>query len=277
MHSSVTFPEMMTLGNSIRIPVIGFGTYKIGGIAEMTRVVKSAYEAGYRHLDTASFYKNEKAIGRALKNNHIPREQMFITSKVWISDMGYDKTLKSFEKSCRDLGTSYMDLYLIHWPGEDVMGTWMALERLYAEGRIRAIGVSNFTISDLKVIVESNHIKPLINQIELHPGYPQLELQSYCRRHLIAVAASAPLGRGEVFDSEVCRQIADAAGKSISQVVLRWQYQLGVISLPKSADPLRLAQNIDIFDFSLDREQMDAISSISGNRLFKDPEIQNRI
>ncbi len=271
MQSSISFPEMVTLGNSVHIPMIGFGTYTIKDVKVMTDVIKYAYDVGYRHIDTASSYKNERAIGKALKKNKIPREKIFITSKVWINEMGYDSALKAFEKSCKYLDTDYIDLYLIHWPTAKSMETWMALERLYAEGKVKAIGVSNFTIEDLNVIVESNHIKPMIDQIEMHPGYPQIELNAYCKRHLIAVSASAPLARGAVFEDPVCREIAASCKKSVSQIVLRWQYQLGIISLPKSVTKERIIQNIDIFDFSLDRSEMEALSSIDGVCLFQKP------
>ncbi len=271
MQHDISFSYMKTLPNGVQIPMIGLGTYKITTNQIMQDVLGCAYTAGYRHIDTASFYKNEQSIRLALKANHIPREHMFITSKVWGSDEGYDPALRAFEKTIANLGTDYLDLYLIHWPTEHFMETWMALERLYAEGRVRAIGVSNFTVEHLQKMVESNHIKPMVNQIEIHPGYPQVELCSYCKRHHIAITASAPLARGGVFNEPVCIDIAKRYHKTVSQIVLRWHYQLGIITVPKSVHADRIAQNIDIFDFTLDQHDMEALSFISGERLFSDP------
>ena len=265
-------PNDIPIGNGVTMPAIGFGTYKINGKTAVLEAIRAAYETGYRHIDTASFYENETEIGAAIRQLEIPRDELFITSKVWFDEDGYDGTLKAFERSCKALGTDYLDLYLIHWPTERTMSTWMALERLYAEGKVRSIGVSNFSCSHLREIVESNHIKPMINQVEIHPGFARDDLRRYCDRHGIHVSASAPLGRGNIFTDPVINEIAESVGKSPAQVVLRWHYQLGIIPLPKSTHRDRIEQNIDIFDFHLSIDSMQRISAIEGNTVFNPPE-----
>ncbi len=265
-------PNLIHIASGVMIPSLGFGTYKVNGKTTVLEAVRAAYEAGYRFIDTASFYQNEKELGAAIATLSIPREELFISSKVWLDSDGYDKTLESFEKSCKDMGTDYLDLFLIHWPTERTMSTWMALERLYAEGKVRSIGVSNFEIEHLKEIVESNHIKPMINQIEVHPGFPQTELRNYCDRHGIHVCSSAPLGRGAIFSHPDIQEIADLNGVSPSQAVLRWHYQLGIIPIPKSQHREHIDENIDIFDFTLSIDDMQKLSSLEGERLFKTPE-----
>ncbi len=264
-------PNTIPIATGVMIPSIGFGTYKVNGKTTMLEAIRSAYDAGYRFIDTAAFYKNEKELGAAIATLGIAREDLFITSKVWLENDGYDKTLKSFEKSCKDLGTDYLDLFLIHWPTERTMSTWMALERLYAEGKVRAIGVSNFDIDNLKEIVESNHIKPMINQIEIHPGHPQDELRKFCDRHGIHICSSAPLGRGNIFSDPDILQIADRNDRSPSQVVLRWHYQLGISPIPKSLNKEHIEEIIDIFDFTLSIDDMQKLSSLKGSCLFKAP------
>jgi diketogulonate reductase-like aldo/keto reductase len=273
MHDTIDFQPMITLSNGVDIPAVGLGTFRIESQAEMSHVVEQAYRAGYRHVDTASFYGNEHLIREAVKQASIPRERLFITSKVWITDNGYESTLSSFKRTLKQLETTYLDLYLIHWPSEATLETWMALERLYAEGKVRAIGVSNFTEEDLNVLVESNHIKPMINQIEIHPGYVQDNLVRYCRRHNVAITASAPLGRGTLLDNPEITDIAEQSGKSPAQVILRWHLQRQIIPIPKSSHTDRLETNIDLFDFSLDEKQMMKITQIQGERLFSPPVI----
>lgn len=271
MADAIDFPVNTVLSNGVHIPSVGLGTFGIESQAEMDDVLSAACASGYRHIDTAAFYGNEQLIRKALKKCSIKREQLFITSKVWVTDNGYETTLASFKQSLKNLGTSYLDLYLIHWPSEANMETWMALERLYAEGKVRAIGVSNFSEIELKEIVESNHIKPMINQIEVHPGYRRDDLVRYCRRHQIAVTASAPLGRGESLDDPAITEIAAKIGRTPAQVVLRWHLQREIIAIPKSSRADRIRENIGCLDFTLDTHQMGRIDEVHGSVLFSHP------
>jgi diketogulonate reductase-like aldo/keto reductase len=272
MADAIEFPVNTPLSNGVQVPSIGLGTFRIESQAEMDEVIEAAYASGYRHIDTAAYYDNEQLIRMALKKGSIKREQLFLTSKVWVEDNGYEATLASFRQSLKRLGTTYLDLYLIHWPNEATMETWMALERLYAEGKVRAIGVSNFTELELKQIVESNHIKPMINQIEVHPGLSREGLVRYCRRHQIAVTASAPLGRGEILDNPTITEIAEQLGKTPAQVVLRWHIQRDIIPIPKSSRVDRIRENIGCLDFRLDSNQMHRIDHVAGSALFSHPQ-----
>ncbi|MGM0432012.1 MAG: aldo/keto reductase [Spirochaetota bacterium] len=264
-------PYITKLVNGVNMPVLGLGTFGITDSRAMEMVLGEAFKLGFRHIDTAAFYQNESVIRGALKVADIPRDQVFITTKVWVDDNGYDTTLKAFERSLNNLGTDYLDLYLIHWPSEATLETWMALERLYAEGKVRAIGVSNFSQEDLNILVESNHMKPMINQIEVHPGYPQEELIRYCRRHQIVVSAATPLARGEFLDHPVIREIAQAHQKTTAQIILRWHLQRDVCPLPKTEHPNRLQENMDVFDFQLDQGQMNNITSLGGKQIYSYP------
>lgn len=264
-------PHITKLVNGVGMPMLGLGTFGITNPRAMELVLGEAFKLGYRHIDTAAFYNNESLIRGALKVSDIPRDQLFITSKVWVEDNGYDSTLKAFERTLENLGTHYVDLYLIHWPSDATLETWMALERLYAEGHARAIGVSNFSQDDLNILVESNHMKPMVNQIEVHPGYPQEELVRYCRRHQVTVSAAVPLARGAFFTHPVIREIAESHQKTTAQVILRWHVQRNICPLPKSEHANRLQENMDIFDFQLDQGQMNSISALGGEKLYSYP------
>lgn len=257
------------LNNGTEIPVIGFGTYKATGEAAASAVV-DAVHAGYRLIDTAAFYGNEQGVGEGIRSCGVPREQLFITSKVWRTDRGYEKTKAAFQKTLANLGLDYLDLYLIHWPAsssvypdwEDInLGTWRAMTELYHEGKIRAIGVSNFKPHHLKALMETE-VQPMVDQIELHPGQNQEETTAYCRKNHILTEAWSPLGRGRIFQDETLLAIAEKYGKSLPQISLRWELQHGYLPIPKSVRPERIRENLDVFSFELSDEDMAAIDAL---------------
>ncbi len=259
------------LSNGVSIPCIGFGTF-LTPEDEVTLSVKAALEAGYRHIDAAAIYGNEKGVGRAIKESGVPREEIFVTSKVWNTERGYEKTKAAFQKTLDDLGLTYLDLYLIHWPANrrqfgdgaaDLNAqTWRAMEDLYLEGRIKAIGVSNFWPHHLEALMKTARIMPMVDQIEYHPGWMQEAVVSYCEAHHILVEAWSPLGRSAVLQREELKEIAESHGKSAAQVCIRWEMQHGILPLPKSVTPSRIAQNADVFDFVLSEEEMKKIDTI---------------
>ena len=259
------------LSNGVSIPCIGFGTF-LTPEDEVTLSVKAALEAGYRHIDAAAIYGNEKGVGRAIKESGVPREEIFVTSKVWNTERGYEKTKAAFQKTLDDLGLTYLDLYLIHWPANrrqfgdgaaDLNAqTWRAMEDLYLEGRIKAIGVSNFWPHHLEALMKTARIMPMVDQIEYHPGWMQEAVVSYCEAHHILVEAWSPLGRSAVLQREELKEIAESHGKSAAQVCIRWEMQHGILPLPKSVTPSRIAQNADVFDFVLSEEEMKKIDAI---------------
>lgn len=259
------------MNNGEKIPCIGYGTYKTTE-EEVYDAVLSALKAGYRHIDTAAFYGNEAGIGRALKDCGIPREELFVTSKVWNTDRGYENTKKAFAATLERLDLDYLDLYLIHWPanrmqfGEEAKKinaeTWRALEELYTEGKIKAIGLSNFLPHHIEELMETAVVKPMVDQIEFHPGWAQLEAGEYCRRNGIVVEAWSPLGRKEVLDSGILQEIGAKYGKSAAQVCVRWVLQHDILPLPKTVNSGRMVENADVFDFSLTEEEMKTIDSL---------------
>lgn len=260
-----------TLSNGVKIPAIGFGTWQAPDGNVAVEAVKCALASGYRHIDTAAAYDNEQSVGRAIAESGIDRKQIFVTSKVWNTDRGYDTTLRAFDKSLALLGLDYLDLYLIHWPAaahqfDDWQlinaRTWQAMQRLYSEGRVRAIGVSNFMPHHLRPLIDEAELAPMVNQIEYHPGWTQPDCVTYCKEMGIVVEAWSPLGRGRVLADPTLKAIAAAHGKSVAQVCLRWELQSGVLPLPKSVTPERIRQNIDIFDFALTPAEMQAIDSM---------------
>lgn len=263
--------DNFTMNNGRVIPCIGYGTYKTSD-EEVYNAVLSALKAGYRHIDTAAFYKNEEGIGRAIRDCGIAREELFITSKVWNTDRGYENTKRAFAATMERLGLAYLDLYLIHWPankkqfGDEAekinAETWKALEELYAEGKIRAIGLSNFLPHHIDELMKTAKVKPMVDQIEFHPGWAQLEVSEYCRKNDIVVEAWSPLGRKEVLDNEVLRDIGSKYGKSTAQICVRWVLQHGILSLPKTVNAKRMAENADVFDFELTGEEMKAIDEL---------------
>lgn len=271
----------ITLNNGITMPQLGFGVFLVPP-DEVVEPVTAALEAGYRLIDTASMYGNEEGVGRAIVGSGIPRDEIFVTTKVWNSDQGYDNTLRAFDQSLKLLGLDVIDLYLIHWPtpARDLyVDTWRALERIYADGRARAIGVSNFTVGHLDRVIGEGTVVPAVNQIELHPGLPQDELRAAHARHGIATEAWSPLGRGHgLLDRPEVAAIAVAHGCTPAQVVLRWHVQLGIVVIPKSVHPERIRENADVFGFELTQDEMSTLSALDGpGRVGPDPETMNRV
>ncbi|MFE7603262.1 aldo/keto reductase [Streptomyces sp. NPDC057494] len=253
----------VTLNNGVEIPQLGFGVFQVPD-DETTAAVSAALEAGYRSIDTAAIYGNETGVGRALAASGLPREDLFVTTKLWNADQGYDATLRAFDASLAKLGLEHLDLYLIHWPtpARDLyLDSWRAVERLASEGRIRAAGVSNFQPAHLQHLLDNSPLVPAVNQVELHPGLQQAELRAFHAEHGIATEAWSPLAQGAVLDDPVITSIAARTGTSAAQVVLRWHLQLGNIVIPKSVTPARIRQNLDVFDFQLTDEDMAAIAA----------------
>ncbi len=251
------------------MPQLGFGVWQVPN-EQAAEAVANALEAGYRSIDTAMIYKNEEGVGKAIKESGIPREELFITTKVWNSDQGYDNTLRAFDASLERLGLDYLDLYLIHWPTPEFdtyAETYKALEKLYRDGRVKAIGVCNFEIEHLERILKECEITPVLNQIECHPYLAQNELKEYCAKHNIFVEAWSPLEQGgEVLKDAVVRNIAESHGKTPAQVVLRWHLQNNTIVIPKSVTPSRIKENIDVFDFELTKDEVEKINELNRNR-----------
>ncbi|MFD7729696.1 aldo/keto reductase [Kitasatospora phosalacinea] len=259
---STTVPNV-TLNNGIEMPQLGFGVFQVPD-EETTAAVAAALEAGYRSVDTAAVYGNERGVGKALAASGLPREELFVTTKLWNADQGHDATLRAFDASLDKLGLEYVDLYLIHWPtpARDLYAdSWKAVERLAAEGRIRAAGVSNFQPAHLTRLIEAGGLVPAVNQVELHPGLQQAELRAFHAAHGIATEAWSPLAQGAVLDDPAVTAIAARTGKSPAQVVLRWHLQLGNVVIPKSVTPARIRQNLDVFDFALTADDMAAIAA----------------
>lgn len=265
----------ITLDNGVEIPQLGLGVWQIAD-SLVTDVVTEAFDAGYRHIDTAAIYRNESGVGRAIATAGLPREELFITTKVWNSDQGYDSTLKAFDKSIGKLGLEYVDLYLIHWQAlkqDRYVDTWKAFERLYADKRVRAIGVSNFHIPALQRLFDEADVRPAVNQIELHPALPQDELRAFNAENDIITEAYSPLATGELIGDPTLKQLADKHAKTPAQVMIRWHLQLGNVVIPKTKTPARIRENIDVFDFKLDNEDMAAIADLeTGIRTGGDPD-----
>ncbi|WP_370416552.1 aldo/keto reductase [Streptomyces fradiae] len=252
------------LNNGVEIPQLGFGVFQVADDAT-TAAVSAALEAGYRSIDTAAIYGNEAGVGRALGASGLAREELFVTTKLWNADQGYDATLRAFDASLAKLGLDYVDLYLIHWPAparDLYRDSWRALERLAEEGRIRAAGVSNFQPAHLRRLTEGSALTPAVNQIELHPALQQSELRAFHGEHGIVTEAWSPLAQGAVLDDPAITAIAAAHGKSPAQVVIRWHLQLGNVVIPKSVTPARIRANFDVFDFVLSDEEMASIAGL---------------
>ena len=265
--------QKIKLNNGIEMPILGFGVYQITDAQECENSVLDAIHAGYRLIDTASAYGNEQAVGNAIKKSGVARNELFITTKLWISDAGYDKTKKAFEKSLANLGLDYLDLYLIHQPFGDVHGSWRAMEELYNEGRIKAIGVSNFQPDRIMDLMVFNKVVPAINQIETHPFNQQIETQDFLTENNVQIESWGPFaeGRNDLFKNEVLVSIAMKYNKSVAQIVLRWLTQRGVVVIPKSVRKERIIDNFNIFDFQLNNDDMDTIKKLdTGKSLFLD-------
>ncbi|HEY4537059.1 MAG TPA: aldo/keto reductase [Erysipelothrix sp.] len=252
------------LYNGVKIPIVGLGTYKLKD-NEAENIISKALNLGYRHFDTASYYENEAIIGTTLRKSMIPREEIFITTKVWDDDQGYEETINSFYRSLERLQTDYIDLFLIHWPTQKSLDTWRALEYLYNKGLVRAIGVSNFEIEHLELLVEHAEITPMVNQVERHPYLTQEVLYEYCSNNSIVMEAWSPLVRGEVLKEELVLALAKKYGKTPGQIILRWQIQTDFIVFPKTATVSRLEENIALFDFVLTDEEIIEISNLNKN------------
>ncbi|MGP1909905.1 aldo/keto reductase [Metabacillus sp. JX24] len=266
--------DTTALHNGVKMPWFGLGVFKVEDGNEVVNSVKWAIEAGYKSIDTAAIYGNEEGVGQAIKESGVAREELFVTTKVWNADQGYDSTLKAFDESMKKLGLEYLDLYLVHWPVKGkYKETWKALETLYKEGRVKAIGVSNFQVHHLKDVMEDAEIVPMVNQVEYHPRLTQKELHAFCKENSIQLEAWSPLMQGKLLDDETLTEIAEKHGKSVAQVILRWDLQNGVITIPKSVKEHRIYDNAAIFDFELTQEEMERIDGLNRDeRVGPDPD-----
>ena len=254
----------MVLNNGVEMPILGFGVFQVTDAEVCERSVYEAVQAGYRLIDTAASYLNEEAVGRAIKSGGVPRDDLFVTTKLWIQDAGYESTKKAFEKSLKRLQLDYLDLYLIHQPYGDVYGSWRAMEELYREGRIRAIGVSNFQSDRIMDLIVHNEVVPAVNQIETHPFNQQIETQKLLQENNVQIESWGPFaeGKNNIFQNELLLSIAGKYRKTVAQVILRWLTQRGVVVIPKSVRKERIVENFNIFDFELSSEDMDAIKAL---------------
>lgn len=251
------------LNNQVEIPMLGFGTWELEGNSAY-KPVKWALEEGYRLIDTAAVYNNEEFVGRAIAESDIPREDLFITSKVWNSDQGYENTLKAYDNSLKRLGVEYLDLYLIHWPIGRNEETWSALESIYRDGKVKAIGVSNFMVKNIKGLVDAHRLTPVINQILMHPlkYKANMDLTEYCQKNNIKVEAYSPLIHGYKLDKDIFQEIANRYNKSVPQILVRWSMQHGFICIPRSSNREHIRENVDVFDFELSELDMITLNSL---------------
>lgn len=256
--------QKVVLNNRVEMPILGFGVYQVTNLEECEQSVYEAIIAGYRLIDTAAVYQNEEAVGKAIQKSGVPRGEIFVTTKLWIQDAGYESTKKAFERSLKRLQLDYLDLYLIHQPYGDVYGSWRAMEQLYQEGKMRAIGVSNFQPDRLMDLIIHNEVVPAINQIETHPFNQQIETQKFLQENKVQIESWGPFaeGKNNIFHNELLLSIARKYQKSVAQVILRWFVQREVIAIPKSVRKERIAENFNIFDFELRAEEMIAIATL---------------
>ncbi|MRX74032.1 aldo/keto reductase [Bacillus lacus] len=266
--------DTAVLHNGVEMPWFGLGVWQAEDGEEVVNAVSSAVKAGYKSIDTAAIYRNEDGVGIGIKQSGVPREELFITTKVWNTEQGYESTLQAFEESLKKLDLEYVDLYLIHWPvAGKYKETWKALEKIYKDGKARAIGVSNFQVHHLKDLIEDAEIKPMVNQVEFHPRLCQLELREYCKEQKIQLEAWSPLMQGKLLDNPVLAEIAEKHNKTTAQVILRWDVQSGVVTIPKSVKEQRIIDNADIFDFELSQEDMERIDGLNQDeRVGPDPD-----
>jgi diketogulonate reductase-like aldo/keto reductase len=259
--------KTVQLNNGVEMPLLGFGVFQVTDLAECERSVTEAIATGYRLIDTAQSYGNEEAVGRAIKNSAVPREELFITTKLWIQSAGYEGTAKAFEQSLKKLQLNYIDLYLIHQPYGDIYGEWRKMEELYKAGKIRAIGVSNFHPDRLMDLMIHNEIVPAVNQIETHPFHQQIETQQFLQENKVQIESWGPFAEGKngIFHNELLQSIGKKYNKSIAQVILRWLTQRGIVAIPKSVRKERMEENINIFDFELSAGDMEAITTLDTN------------
>ena len=275
--------QNVVLNNGVEMPILGFGVFQVTDAEVCERSVYEAIQTGYRLIDTAASYLNEDAVGKAIKRSGVTREELFVTTKLWIQDAGYERTKKAFEKSLHRLQLDYLDLYLIHQPFGDVYGSWRAMEELYREGRIRAIGVSNFQPDRIMDLIVHNEVVPAVNQIETHPFNQQIETQKFLQANNVQIESWGPFaeGKNNIFQNELLLSIAGKYRKTVAQVILRWLTQRGVVVIPKSVRKERIVENFNIFDFQLSSEDMEAIVSldtkVSSFFDHRDPEIVKRL
>ena len=271
--------QKVILNNGVEMPILGFGVFQMNDPKECEQAVYDALMAGYRLIDTAASYLNEEAVGRAIKRSDVPREELFITTKLWVQDAGYENTKKAFAKSLERLQLDYLDLYLIHQPFGDVYGSWRAMEELYREGKIKAIGVSNFHPDRLIDLIIHNEVVPAVNQVETHPFQQQIESHNFMKENNVQIESWGPFaeGKNNMFDNEILVSIAEKHNKTVAQVILRWLTQRGVVAIPKSVRKERIIENFNIFDFELGLEDMDRIAALDTKEsLFfshRDPEM----
>ncbi len=274
--------SVLKMNNGVEIPIVGYGTYLIPDDQVCNSVVE-AIEVGYRHIDTAAVYENETGVGLGIKKSGIEREKLFVTSKVWNTERGYETTKKAFADTLARMGLDYLDLYLIHWPANTKQfgdkakelnaETWRAMEELYEEGKIKSIGLSNFMPHHIEELMETAKIKPMVNQIEVHPGWTQLDVVNYCNKHDILVEAWSPLGHKAAIENDELKLIADKYNKTVAQVCVRWCLQVGTIPIPKTASKKRMVENVDVFDFKLEEEdvlKINALGNLGGQCLVPD-------
>ena len=254
----------VTLNNGVAMPLLGFGVFQVTDTEECERSVAEAIRTGYPLIDTAAAYGNEQAVGNAIKRSGVAREELFITTKLWIQDAGYERTKPAFERSLQRLQLEYLDLYLIHQPFGDVYGAWRAMEELYREGRIRAIGVSNFQPDRLMDLIVHNQVVPAVNQIETHPFNQQIETQKFLQENTVQIESWGPFAEGQhnIFQHELLRSIADKHQKTVAQIILRWLTQRGVVAIPKSVRKERIVENFNVFDVELSPEEMESIVAL---------------
>ena len=269
MRTITNLQGTFKLHNGVEMPYFGLGVYLSKDGQEVINAIKWAVDAGYRHIDTASIYKNEEGVGIGVKEASVAREELFVVSKVWNSDQGYESTLKAFDDSLKRLGMDYLDLYLIHWPVEGkYKETWRALEKLYAEGRVRAIGVSNFLQHHLEDLMADAEVVPMVNQMEFHPYLVQQELLDFCNKNTIQYEAWSPMMQGKIFGMDAFEALAKKYNKTIAQIVLRWDLQKGVVTIPKSTKKERIESNAAIFDFEITQEDMELLDAMDRQQRF---------
>jgi len=264
----------VTLNNGVEMPYLGLGVFKVNDGNEVINSIHYALDAGYRHVDTAALYANEEGVGKAINEHSIDRDELFVTSKVWNSEQGYETTLKAFDSSMQKLGFEYLDLYLIHWPvAGKFKDTWRALEKLYHDGRIRAIGISNFLQHQIEDLLQSTEIVPMVNQMEFHPRLVQQDLIDFCQKTNIQYEAWSPFRMGEIFKVKELDAIAEKYNKTVAQLIVRWDLQKGVVTIPKSIKKERIISNADVFDFEISEEDMILIDVLDRHeRIGSDPD-----